>query len=212
MLLEVYTDGSATVATKPGGYGWVIVVDGQKVSEGNGHMLLATNNDAELEAAIQGLAAAFKLIAKMKQDYTLAMWQELGIPDVVLKSDSQIILRWADGEARFKQKSKIKKFEALRALMLKLNARTEWVEGHSGHEHNERCDRLANLGRLNLTEEEFNESKKKKKKIKPVPSTRTGTIALWYRNTLKIVDLANNLIEDYDPAKHGERQSRLEVR
>ncbi len=61
--IEVYSDGSATIATKPGGYGWVVVVDGEFHSEGSGHSDAATNNDMELEAAIQGLTAALNVIA-----------------------------------------------------------------------------------------------------------------------------------------------------
>ena len=58
MKIEVYTDGSATTSEKPGGWGYVIVIDGVKHSEGSGRMETATNNDAELEGAIMGLAAA----------------------------------------------------------------------------------------------------------------------------------------------------------
>ena len=60
MNLFVYTDGSATVATKPGGYAYVLVEDGQKISEGFGPIENSTNNDAELRAAIEGLKAAYK--------------------------------------------------------------------------------------------------------------------------------------------------------
>ena len=62
MNLEIYTDGSASLNDRPGGYGWVIVTNGEKHSEGSGYMPVASNNDAELEAAIQGLYAAKNLI------------------------------------------------------------------------------------------------------------------------------------------------------
>ena len=55
MKIEVWTDGSATIATKPGGFGWVITLDGKFHSEGSGHLEKATNNDAELMASICGL-------------------------------------------------------------------------------------------------------------------------------------------------------------
>ena len=38
MKVEVYTDGSATTKDKPGGYGWVIVIDGKFHSEGSGSL------------------------------------------------------------------------------------------------------------------------------------------------------------------------------
>lgn len=139
MKIEVYSDGSATVASKPGGYGFVICFDGVKVDEGFGHMEMATNNDAELEAAIQGLAK----VLKMRIDGQIP----IGAHEITLVSDSQIILGWADGTQRFKQQHKYAKYQQLQHVMKKLNAQTRWVRGHSGDEHNERCDKLANQGR-----------------------------------------------------------------
>ena len=43
---------SATIATKPGGWAWVITIDGKFHCEGSGHLEKATNNDAELLASI----------------------------------------------------------------------------------------------------------------------------------------------------------------
>lgn len=142
MNIEVYTDGSATVKTKPGGYGWVIVLDGVQHSEGSGHMERASNNDAELEAAIQGLVAAYKLINTINPP-----WGKT----ITLISDSEIILGWASGRYRFKQQDKIDKYKALQHLMNKLEAKTKWVQGHSGDVFNERCDYLANVARKGLT-------------------------------------------------------------
>lgn len=139
MEILVYSDGSATTKDKPGGWGYVLVFDGQKVEEGFGHIPLATNNDAELEAAIQGLAK----VLKMRIDGQIP----IGTHEIFLVSDSQIVLNWADGTARFKQQSKIAKYNQLMHVMKKLNAKTRWVRGHSGDEHNERCDKLANQGR-----------------------------------------------------------------
>lgn len=139
MKIEVYSDGSATIATKPGGYGYVVCFDGVKVSEGNGHMEKATNNDAELEAAIQGLAWVLKSRIEGKLP--------IEAHDVYLVSDSQIVLGWVDGTNKFKQKHKMNKYLQLQHVVKKLNVKTRWVEGHSGDEHNERCDALANEAR-----------------------------------------------------------------
>lgn len=139
MKIELYSDGSATVASKPGGYGWVLVIDGNKVSEGNGHMDKATNNDAELEGALQGLAA----VLKMRIDRKIP----IDAHEVTLVSDSQIVLGWVNGTYRFKQQNKRHKYDQLMHMVRKLNVKTRWVEGHSGDTHNERCDKLANEGR-----------------------------------------------------------------
>jgi len=138
MKIEVYSDGSGTTKNTPGGYGYVVVADGVKQLEGNGHMPFATNNDAELEAAIQGLASISLLIAVCPDPVT----------DVWLVSDSQIILNWANGRNEFRQEEKIDKYNLLRNLVLKYNVKTRWVHGHDGDEHNERCDKLANAARL----------------------------------------------------------------
>lgn len=142
MKIEVYTDGSATVATKPGGWGYVVSIDGTKVTEGSGSMDKASNNDAELEAAIQGLAR----VLKMRIDGQIP----IGTHEVYLVSDSQIVLGWVDGTYRFKQRNKLNKFGMLQHVVKKLNVKTRWVEGHSGDEHNERCDELANIARKSL--------------------------------------------------------------
>lgn len=158
MKIEVYSDGSATIATKPGGYGWVLVIDGVKVTEGNGHMPKASNNDAELEAALQGLAH----VLKMRIDGKIP----IGAHEVTLVSDSQIVLNWVAGTYRFKQQNKRHKYDQLMHVVKKLNVKTRWVQGHSGDTHNERCDKLANEGR-----KMYDEPKEKLAKVKPAKVT-----------------------------------------
>ncbi len=150
MEIEIYSDGSATTKDKPGGWAYVLVINGNKSEEGSGSVPGATNNDMELEAAIQGLAAATK--------YLLFKTQEVGIglidksDSVTLISDSEIVLGWASGKYRFKQIDKIRKYEQLKRLVRAMDIQTRWVEGHSGVEHNERCDELANAARLREAE------------------------------------------------------------
>lgn len=132
-MIEVYTDGSATTRDKPGGYAWVIVIDGKFHSEGSGSIPNATNNDAELEAAVIGLANAWKI-----NPHNLI---------VTLVSDSQIVLGWVSGRYRFKQLQKLHKYEAIQRLKTMMPIKTRWVEGHTGVEWNERCDKLAGAER-----------------------------------------------------------------
>jgi ribonuclease HI len=61
MLIEVYSDGSGNTFDSDGGYGWRLVVDGVLFSEGNGYLPRATNNVAEITAAIKGLEAQLVL-------------------------------------------------------------------------------------------------------------------------------------------------------
>lgn len=144
MKVEVYTDGSGMTKATPGGYGYVVVSNGCKVYEGSGHMDLATNNDAEMQAAIEGLGSLkeyFENNDMSTDDINL-------MTDIYLVSDSQIILGWASGRYEFKQEDKFDKYELLQQLVKTYHVKTRWVRGHDGNEHNERCDKLANLARL----------------------------------------------------------------
>ena len=162
MKLEIYTDRSATVKAKPGGYGWVLVQNGKKIDEGSGYIPFASNNDAELEAAIQGLVAVYGYLKNHFVDGLKENLYERGSYDLCLVSDSQIVLNWASGANQFKQQDKMQKYRALRLLMERMSVQTRWVKGHTGDEHNERCDELANIARLQTTEK----PKKSKKKSK----------------------------------------------
>lgn len=178
MKIEVYSDGSGTSATRPAGYGWVIVINGDKYKEGYGNLTQGTNNDAELEGAIQGLAN----VLKIRNENSLTIEAH----EVTLVSDSQIVLGWVDGSYRFKQTAKMHKYQQLQYLVRKLNVKTRWVEGHTGDEHNERCDKLAHLGRTG-------EEKKSKKTRKSVP------IKVVYDLIAKVDDrdVAASLMEEF---------------
>jgi ribonuclease HI len=178
VLIEVYTDGSATVASKPGGYGYVIVINGVKDSEGNGNLPSATNNDAELEATIAGLAAAMKVIGHLP----ISSQGQFPHPSigVTLISDSKVVLGWASGNYKCKQERKQPRVDILRELMRRLKANTRWLKGHSGHIWNERCDELANLGRHNLGPNDSLPSKKPKKLDKNI-RTKKHEIVVEYQ-------------------------------
>ena len=210
MHIEVYSDGSATTNETPGGYGWVLVVDGVKHSEGSGHAENVTNNDMELEAAIQGLIAAAKIVwppIKVLGNYEAV---EIIPPEVTLVSDSQIILGWASGTYRFKQESKMDKYRQLRALVDRMMVKTRWVKGHSGDEHNDRCDKLANNARKGIATEELD--KTNPKGDTRIGTKKTGVVSLWYSGQLKIVDFENGIIENYNREVHGKRGSLIEIR
>lgn len=211
MHIEVYTDGSATTADKPGGWGYVIVIDGKKHSEGNGHMPNATNNDAEMQAVIEGLKAALTIMDQPQDTLSNLKLSDLHKIAVTVKSDSQLILGWTSGQWAFKQTEKMEKYKELRSLVGYTNAKTEWVRGHNGHEHNERCDKLANLGRLQQQEKE-DRAEALAKGDTLIGSKKTGIMCVWYKDVLKIVDLDKNVVEDYNREKHGTRGSMLEVK
>jgi ribonuclease HI len=132
MRVEIYCDGSSEGnSTGKGGYGYVIVVDGVKHSEGSGHMPVATNNTAEITAAIEGLK------------YVSGNSALCGASEIIIVSDSQLVLKYATGEYRCKKPHLIPFYIELRKYYGQLKATTRWVKGHNGDKYNETCDRLA---------------------------------------------------------------------
>lgn len=136
-LIEVYSDGSGNTMASDGGFGWRIVIDGKFLEEGSGYLPRATNNIAEITAAIKGLERAADII--VQNGWTLAK--------VVLISDSQLVLRYADGKWRCKAEHLKPLRATLQQVYNKLDADTRWVKGHAGDPNNEACDKLAGNAR-----------------------------------------------------------------
>lgn len=142
MKVTIYTDGSARGNPDgPGGYGTILQYvdpEGQlherELSQG---YVRTTNNRMELMAAIAGLEA-------LKRPC-----------EVTLYSDSQYLVKafrehWIDSWIRKGWKrgknEPVKNVDLWKRLLKAQEPhRVEyiWVRGHSGHEMNERCDRLA---------------------------------------------------------------------
>lgn len=134
--LFLYTDGACSGNPGPGGYG-VILKYGEQFRELSGGFAHTTNNRMELMAVIKGLES-------LKEPC-----------DVTVVSDSRYIVdamekgwakRWrANGWKRNKKEAALN--PDLWARMLDLcdtqTVRFQWVNGHTGHPENERCDQLA---------------------------------------------------------------------
>lgn len=136
-LIEVYADGSGNTMASDGGFGWRIVVDNVFLEEGSGYLQQATNNIAEITAAIKGLNRAEAIILQNG-------WQ---MAEVVLISDSQLVLNYAADKWRCKAEHLRPLKTELNKVYNRLNAGTRWVKGHNGDPHNEACDKLAGNAR-----------------------------------------------------------------
>jgi len=136
-LIEVYSDGSGNTMASDGGFGWRIVVDNVLLEEGSGYLPRATNNVAEITAAIEGLKRASAII--LQNGWTIA--------EVVLVSDSQLVLGYASGKWRCKAEHLKPLCRDLQQVYNQVDGDTRWVRGHSGDTHNEGCDKLAKAGR-----------------------------------------------------------------
>lgn len=137
MKIDVYSDGSGNTFDSDGGWGFRVLIDGKVLLDGSGYLPAATNNVAELRAAIEGLKAAKKHIADTKPVTT----------EVTLISDSQLVLGYANGRYKCKAIHLAKLYIEVKGLFNELNTTAKWVKGHSGDEHNEACDVLAKVGR-----------------------------------------------------------------
>lgn len=138
-IVEIYSDGSGNSLDSDGGWGYVLVVDGTKISEGSGFLKSATNNIAELNAAIQGLqeVGRYKSMCGYSHDDCI----------VTLISDSQLVLNYAKNTWKCKKEHLWSYNQALQSLYNCQQASGKWVKGHSGNEWNERCDVLAGQAR-----------------------------------------------------------------
>ena len=126
MKAKLSTDGGARGNPGPAAYGYVLEAGDGTVLDARGETIgVATNNVAEYRALIAGLEKAV----------------ELGIDELEVVSDSELLVKQMQGEYRVKN-------EALRELNDEANS----LERKLGHvrykavrrEHNELADKLVN--------------------------------------------------------------------
>jgi ribonuclease HI len=134
--VTIYTDGACIGNPGPGGYGVVLLHQGDRQELSAGYRL-TTNNRMEMMAAIAALEA-------------------LSNPSVVtLYSDSQYLInamekgwakKWQANGWNRNAKEMAKNpdlWERLLKLCQEHKVKFIWVRGHSGNTENEKCDRLA---------------------------------------------------------------------
>ena len=96
MKARLYTDGGARGNPGPAAFGYVLEAEDGTMLAAEGEPIgVATNNVAEYRGLVAGLARAI----------------ELGVPEVEVRSDSELMVKQMHGEYRVKN-------EALRALSL----------------------------------------------------------------------------------------------
>jgi probable phosphoglycerate mutase len=123
---RLYTDGGARGNPGPAAYGYVLEAEDGTVLAAEGEAIgIATNNVAEYRGLVAGLARAI----------------ELAVPEVEVRSDSELMVKQMNGVYRVKN-------EALRALSLEA-ARLARLLDHVEYVHvrraqNELADRLVN--------------------------------------------------------------------
>ncbi|MFN3959330.1 MAG: ribonuclease HI [Parvularculaceae bacterium] len=135
-MIDAYTDGACAGNPGPGGWGVIIIADGEEI-ELSGGEAATTNNRMEMTAALEALRATAGPIR--------------------LHTDSQYlkngITEWIKGWKRNGWRTADRKPVKNQDLWMALDAATEgrkvewrWIRGHDGHAENERADALARAG------------------------------------------------------------------
>ncbi|MDO7702185.1 MAG: ribonuclease HI [SAR86 cluster bacterium] len=134
----MYTDGACRGNPGPGGWGALITFEGSS-KEMFGGKLDSTNNQMELSAAIEGLAA-------LKEPCNVDLFTD---SKYVMDGITQWIHNWKKNSWRTAAKKDVKNKELWQKLDELINfhqVQWHWVKGHSGDVGNEIADQLANKG------------------------------------------------------------------
>ena len=134
----IYTDGACRGNPGPGGWGAFIQFDGVEKKIFGGHAN-TTNNQMELSAAIEGLAA-------LKEPCHVDLFTD---SKYVMDGITQWIQNWKKNNWRTAAKKNVKNkelWQQLDQLISQHQVQWHWVKGHSGDAGNEEADLLANKG------------------------------------------------------------------
>jgi len=133
--IEIYTDGACSGNPGPGGWGAILRFQG-KEKELSGGQRDTTNNQMELQAAIEGLRALKE--SCLVDLYTDSQYLRQGI--------TQWIHNWKRNGWKTSDKKPVKNknlWVELDELVQRHKVNWHWLKGHAGHPENERCDELA---------------------------------------------------------------------
>lgn len=131
-VIEIWTDGSNRGQPGPGGWGAVLIC-GDYYKELSGRLRRVTNNQAEVQAVIEGLKAVTR--PQHIEIVTDSQYVEKGI--------NRWIHTWAAHGWKKPNKNRDQWQELHNLIQLHKSVKARWVKGHSGLKHNERADELA---------------------------------------------------------------------
>lgn len=123
-MIHVYTDGSCIGNPGPGGWAYLVKLDG-KVLRGEGGAVHTTNNRMEMQAVIEVLR-----YLKGKDENK-----------IIVHTDSSLIVNTMT--KNWKKKKNVDLWEQLTDVLMGMHVEWQWVKGHNGHPENEDCDSRA---------------------------------------------------------------------
>jgi ribonuclease HI len=134
--VDVYTDGACSGNPGPGGWGAILVYNGQE-KELSGFQAETTNNRMELFAAIQGLSA-------LKESCEVKLYSDSSY--LVNAFEQRWIDSWQRQNWKTSAKAEVANQDLWRLLLIQTGRhRLQFikVKGHADNEYNNRCDKLA---------------------------------------------------------------------
>lgn len=136
-IVQLFTDGACSGNPGPGGWAFILrhPASGAEIERSGGEAE-TTNNRMELRAVIEGLS-------KLREPSVVEVWSD---SQYVLKGLDEWLAGWIAKGWVNSAKKPVKNrdlWEQLDRLRRTHELRYHWIRGHSEHEENERCDRLA---------------------------------------------------------------------
>lgn len=143
-MLTIYTDGGCTGNPGPGGWGAVILADGEEIKLSGGDRE-TTNNKMELTAVIEALKWTSRECPEIRNlsIYTDSQYVKNGI--------TSWIFNWERNGWKTAAKKPVKNRDlwiALKTLADTYSLDWHWVKGHSGDVYNDMCDDLVAVERM----------------------------------------------------------------
>jgi ribonuclease HI len=138
--IEIYTDGSCLGNPGPGGWGAMIINDGEKIKISGGEKD-TTNNRMEMTAIIKALEWFHEKSGLKREELTSCK--------IILHSDSNLLMQTLI--QGWKRKANTDLWAEIDKLRAWLNIEWVWVKAHSENHYNNEIDALA-----------FNEAQKQK--------------------------------------------------
>jgi len=137
MPIQIYTDGACKGNPGPGGWG-VVITDGKKQKHLSGYVANTTNNQMELQAAIEAVKFANRVF---RAGTSISIYTD---SQYVYNGITKWLTGWKRNGWRTVDRKPVKNKEFWEQLDVSLHdIQWFWVRAHNGNVFNELADKLA---------------------------------------------------------------------